>query len=224
MRAKKEIRFRLFAVFMAVLLFYAWTVLGSPDDQPVLRYYWVKAEKAFTASDSALGSRDYAIYVRSFYRHISRKGKTTHTDTSRVVFYYSAGQLDSQVTKTEDRVKERPIDISLPNLFKNEYVLSFFPNDTGGKELAIAFDHRSASASEPSGTAIIDRNSGLLRWLYTHYPNKIGYKRYSRSFRLTEHDGYVSPDSVWEVGTREGVFTNEYYRIETKIDSLVIVR
>ena len=33
---------------------------------------------------------------------------------------------------------------------------------------------------------------------------------------------YIFPDSIWEVGSREGIFSTENYRLETSISSILI--
>jgi hypothetical protein len=63
----------------------------------------------------------------------------------------------------------------------------------------------------------------LLRWLYLYYPSTSGVERLTRSFRFTEVEGYVFPDSIWEVGARSGIFSLEYYRLETGIVEIEVI-
>jgi len=114
--------------------------------------------------------------------------------------------------------------MTVPNVFAQASEFCFYPNDTGGVELALGFDHDVSLSQLPVGLAVIDRDRYLLRWLYLYYPEHLDYKRFSRSYRLTLQDGYVFPDSIWEVGARPGIFSPEYYRLETVITGITIYR
>jgi len=60
--------------------------------------------------------------------------------------------------------------------------------------------------------------------LYLFYPNRPDFKKFSLSFRFVEYQGHVFPDSIWEVGTKAGIFSTESYRVETAIEHLTIYR
>jgi hypothetical protein len=189
-----------------------------------MKYYWDRAAVSFVGHHPDSAGLSYTLKTTTFYRHVNKKGIVTSTDTTVARFYYSWGKFDSVTTTGTARVPVRKINLEYPNIFSTEYRLNFFPNDTGGPDLAIGFENDSAAKSTPVGLVVINRNTYQPKWLYLYYPNVAGYKRFTRSFRFTQRDNFNFPDSVWEVGAISGILTSEYYRIETKIDSISIIR
>lgn len=109
-------------------------------------------------------------------------------------------------------------------MFVDSFGHGFFPNDTGARELAISFENISSSDTLPSGIAVIDREEFTLLSAYLFYPREEGFKRLTRSFRFSDNAGFNFPDSVWEVAARQGIFSTEYYRLETKIKEIQLLR
>jgi hypothetical protein len=109
-------------------------------------------------------------------------------------------------------------------VFDQDYQFSFYPNDTGGKYLAIGFDTDSAGDPRPVGLAIIDRYEYSLHRLYLFYPHQAGYKRLSRTLHFVKHEGYIFPDSILELAARAGIFSTDHYRLETVISNIKINR
>ncbi len=191
---------------------------------PVLDFYTARSRATFESRDPVNHGLSFSLETFSLYKDLDNEGRIKSVDSARGTYFFSFGTLDSQkVDRVEsDRLKE--IDLLVPNVFAQASEFFFFPNDTGGAEMALGFDHDVSVSTLPVGLAIVDRDRYLLRWLYLFYPEYRDFERFSRSYRLVERDGYVFPDSIWEVGARRGVFSLEYYRLETAVTNITIYR
>ncbi len=204
------------------------TATGLADDSyggdPVLEFYCKQAASVSAESDPLENGVSFSLLTTSHCKRVASNGRITSIDTAIVRYWFSSGSLDSQVVEmaTSDGMVHQ--QFSVPDIFNAPYRYTFYPNDTGGELLAIGFDTPRADDSLPVGLVVIDRDSYLLRRVYLYYPNRKGYKRFSRCYRLSEHDGFLFPDSIWEVGAREGVFSTENYRLETRIDTVSVDR
>lgn len=214
----------------------AWTVLpvivlavmlsaaSKYDGDPVLEFYCERAAaESQNTSAYAKGVQVTAI-AHTLYKRVASNGSVTSVDTAVVRYWLTSGILDSQVVASSSGDDLPLVTFELPQVFSGAYRFTFFPNDPGGEMLSIGFDTPDDSTAQPVGLAVIDRDKYIMRRLYLHYPRLDGYKRLSRGFRLAEFDGYLFPDSVWEVGSKEGVLTTEHYRLEARIDSVSISR
>ena len=209
----------LFFILAALSLVYSQTV-----NDEVVDYYWGRASSVNQSRDPLEGGLNYSFIARSYYKKINKRGEVEFTDSVRTEYYYNWGKLDSSKTLEGNRDRFQNLDLSFPNIFASEYICYFFPNDTGGVDLAIGFDTDSAQDTRPVGLVLIDRNRYVLRWMYLFYPQKHSLDRFSRSFRFREYEGYVFPDSIWEVGKKQGIFTSENYRLETGVSDIKIYR
>lgn len=204
------------------------TATGFADDSyggdPVLEFYCTQAASVSAESDALRNGVSFSLLTTSHYKRVASNGRITSVDTAIVRYWFSSGSLDSQVveTATSDGIMHQRF--SVPDVFNAQYRYTFYPNDTGGELLAIGFDTPTVDDSLPAGLVVIDRDSYSLCRLYLYYPHREGYKRFSRCYRMSEHDGFLFPDSIWEVGAREGVFSTENYRLETRIDAVSVDR
>ncbi len=196
-------------------------VLADDEADPVVEYYWEKARTTFEANNPATANLQYTLTARTYYKHISRRGKMVKIDSAVVDYYCTGNEVDSLKMVSGDNSRFPNLDLTFTNILNMAYRHYTFPNDTGGIDLALGFDADSGS-NNPDGLIIIDRNRYLLRWLYLYYPAKPGYRRFTRSFRFTQVDSYVFPDSIWEVATRPGIFTDDSYRLETGVTDIKI--
>lgn len=188
----------------------------------VLQFYCTQAAKSQGSSVFTTGVQAAAT-VHSFYKRLASDGRTTSVDTAVVRYWFTGGVIDSQVVESSSSDGMPQVSFDLPQVFSADYLFTFFPNDPGGELLSIGFDTPDDTTTLPVGLAVIDRESYGLRRVYLHYPRLKGYKRLSRGFRLVEYGGYQFPDSVWEVGAKEGVISTEHFRLESRIDSVQIV-
>lgn len=209
------------AVGLAIVL--AAGSLWSEDPDPVLQFYWNSAAREAKAADPGPAGLSYVLTARTFCHRIGGGGRISATDTVTAEYHYTADHLDSIKTLTGNEACARKADLLAPYIFENRYALNLFPNDTGGPGLAIGLTSDSAAVAQPDGLMVINRNKYNLMNLYLYYPDKEGYRRFTRSFRFVEFEGYTFPDSVWEVGTRLGVFSSEDYRTETGITDIKII-
>jgi len=213
------------AAVCGVLMCVTLSLVAADDaENPILDFYVQRAEHAFTSRNPAETGVSYSFQAK-FYRKVIEKGGVTGSVDSAVIdYFYSWGKLDSLRPVSGDFERFKDTDLDYPDVFKMDYIYNLYPNDTGGQELAIGFDTRTAEDTLPTGLVIIDRELYYPMWLYLSYPNKVGYKRFTRSFRFTEVEGMTFADSVWEVGAKAGVFFSEYYRIETGITDITVSR
>ncbi len=197
--------------------------VGQSDDD-VLEFYCKRAEAVADSRDPLVHGLNFAVKIRSYYKRIGGRGQVTDIDSSFAELFFSFGQLDSLKRDTILSTRDIEIDIAYPKVFETDYEFSFYPNDTGGADLAIGFDTDTVLRDEPVGLAIIDRALYYYKWLYLHYPEKENYRRYSRSYRFHLQEGYLFPDSIWVVASDRGLLSNEDFRIETGISDIMIFR
>lgn len=196
--------------------------LAVAADNPVVDFYWEKARRVDKSRNPVETGATYSYIATSYYKKISRKGKVENIDSVRSEYFYSWGKLDSSKTLAGDPKKFKNLDLSVPDILDSDYDRYFFPNDTGGSELVIGFDTPTAGDPRPTGLLAIDRERYVLLWMDLFYPKKENYQRYTRSFRFTEVEGLVFPDSVWVVGAKRGIFFSENYRLETGIEDIKV--
>lgn len=218
-----HIRFQwtfLLVIALAVTL----SATSKYDGDQVLEFYCTQVEARSQDSNPFAPGVKVAATAHSFYKRVASDGHITSVDTAVVRYWFTGGLLDSQVVESSTWDGMPLITFESPRLFSGNYLFNFFPNDPGGEMLSIGFDTPDDSTATPVGLAVIDRDKYVLHRLYLHYARLDGYKRLSRGFRFAESDGFLFPDSIWEVGAKEGVLTTEHYRLESRIDSIIIGR
>ena len=196
----------------------------AAQNDPILDYYWSRARATLKSRDPRETGARFSFVGRTFQKKIGNKGETVSVDSATVVYYYSFGHLDSSSVLRGDPRRLRAIDLPFPNIFDSSYVIHDFPNDTGGSLIAIGFDTDTVGVRDPVGLAIMDRRTYVPRWAYLFYPNKAGYRRFTRSYRLIEEQGLIFPDSVWEVATKDEFLFSTTYRLETGISKITVYR
>lgn len=198
-------------------------IRGQDDPaDPVLDFYCRRAASVFRSTDPAQTGTAYSFRATSYYWRFEDGGAAKQTDSSVTDFYFSFGQLDSSKTRVETGDRFDLLDLSVPPIFDRQYLFNFFPNDTGGAEIAIGFDTDSIDAALPTGLAILNRDRYTLKRLYLSYPDVENHRRFSRGLRLVSVGGRIYPDSAWIIGAKYGVFSTDHYRIDTRIDSLKV--
>ena len=214
-----KFRSTIFILAGLVLLARLGTQAQAEEPDPIADYYWQKARAAAAQFDPNVAGVRYRVTARTFRHSIMRDGRIADTDTVVQTLYFTDGALDSAVVAGGESEQDIP-DLGLPAVFEMDVSPHLFPNDTGGVDLALGFRADSARLDLPDGLAIIDRYRYNLRSLYLGYPDRADYRRYSRCFRFVLVDGFVFPDSVWEVATKLGVFFTESYRLEIGITDI----
>jgi len=211
-------------VVVGVALLAGLSVSQQARDESVLRFYWDRARAVAATGDPIEHGARYSFEVTTYYKSIGKLGVVTLEDSLKEIRHYSFGNLDSTRILIPANRNSLTADLAVPRVFDSTYILNFFPNDTGGPEIAIGFEADSNHTEWPMGLAVLDRQLYSPRWLYLSYPRKSGYRHFSRSFRFTQADGYIFPDSVWEVGVIDGVLFTKSYRIETGVTNLKVYR
>lgn len=172
--------------------------------------------------DPAQSARSYSFLATSERYQVDKRGKLSRTDSVVVEYFYTGSIQDSQISRAGDTDRISNSSISFLNVFETDYHLNSFPNDTGGVDLAIGLIADSAETELPDGLVVIDRFSYELRRLYLSYPAEKGYKRFTRSYEFELVDGCIFPVFLLEVGTRQGVFNRENYRMETRLTGIKV--
>lgn len=196
-------------------------VIGQESDE-IMQYYWGKAKAEFQSNALSESSGKYQVFATTHYKHVDSDGIVTKIDSASVKYLMTGNKIDTFTVITGDNKRFFDLTFTINDFFDTAYYQFPYPNDTGGIDLAIGFDSDS-TVDLPDGFLIIDRNKYKLKWLYLYYTDKENYRRFSRSFRFAEFDSFIYPDSIWEVGTREGFLALENFRIETKVDSIILV-
>ena len=199
-------------------------VVAEDGPDPVLQYYWDHARAAYCRTNPDTSGICYSFTAKTYKHSVGEDGAIRKTDSVTQAYFYCGGNLDSVNTVTGDPGKFKRLDLNWPPVFESTYHLSFFPNDIGGPRLALRIWSDSTLEHQPEGLVVIDRNEYFPYSLYLFYPDKSGYRRFTRSFRFSMVDGFVFPDSVWEVATRLGVFFPESHRFETGISNVHVWR
>jgi hypothetical protein len=213
-----------FLVLSSVVLLSISLAASDDEPDPVLQYYWDHARAASRQTDPDSSGLCYRFTAKTFKRSVADDGRIRKTDSVVQNYFFCSGGLDSVTTLTGDGEKFRRLDLSYPPVFESSYHLSSFPNDIGGRQLAMRIWSDSTLSHQPDGMVVIDRNEYFPYALYLYYPDKSGYRRFTRSFRFVVVDGFVFPDSICEVATRLGVFSAESYRLETGISDIRVGR
>lgn len=210
----------------AVLSLYSmlYASLSSQEPDPVLKFYVSQADSTFEKSTLSRQSIKYSFEAATYFKSIGRGGAVKNIDSSIVRYFCNGTTLDSHVTQLQANHHLPEITFIYPNVFEESFEHKFFPNDIGGEDLAIGFSNDSTSDHLPDGIAVLDREEFNLKNLYMYFPDPEGYKRLTRSFRFSQFSGFTFPDSIWEVGAKQGIFSTEYYRLETKISNIQLLR
>jgi len=188
----------------------------------VLEFYCKQAAAESQKNNTFAGGLHVEVTAHSLFKRVGSDGRITSVDTAVICYWFTGGILDSQVVQRSTSDGIPPVTFVRPQVFSDDYLYTFFPNDPGGEMLSIGFDTPEDTMALPVGLAVISRDEYVLHRLYLHYPNIKGFKHLSRGFRLTDVGGYLFPDSIWEIGAKEGVFSTEQYRLETGVDSVIV--
>lgn len=194
----------------------------AAQEDRILNYYTNSSARVMDAVDSLLSNSRYSFDVFSCWEKLE-KGKVVHADTLKARLYYSGFELDSQTVelKTADRFEE--IDFFAPNVMAMDYSFNFYPNDTGGVDLAIGFDTDSLADPRPVGLAIIDRNLFYPHRLHLAYPSESTRENLTQTYSFSLQAGsFVFPDTVTDNVSQMGVLFQEHYRRTTAIDNFKV--
>jgi len=136
----------------------------------------------------------------------------------------TGSKIDSTQVVAEPTAEIPAPTFAFPNIFAESYIYNFFPNDVGDENIAIGFDTPGSEDTLPTGVAVIDREEYYLKRLHLYFQNPNGFKRLTRSYLLKEQNGFIFADSIWELSAKRGVFSTEYYRLDTDIGQLQLIR
>ena len=210
------------ALILAAILFI--TVPAQEETDPVLGFYVTQANKAFEKSELRSEEVRYTFLASSHYKQIGRGGIVERLDTAITRYFMSGSRIDSTQVVVEPTSEMPAPTFAFPNIFAESYIYNFFPNDIGEEDIAIGFDTRGSEDTLPAGLAVIDRAEYKLKRLHLYYQNPDGFKRLTRSYLLKEQNGFIFADSIWELNAKHGVFSTEYYRLDTDIGQLQLIR
>jgi hypothetical protein len=209
------------AIVIVVSIFIA-HVLSSDD--PILDFYRNSAGAEFVGRNPVVHGAAFSFRATSILKTIRDGGIATVSDSALVDYFYSFGKLDSTKTVVAPKSSVPSFELDATNIFSDSLIHSFFPNDTGGPELAIGFDSPSSESEAPNGIVVIDRSIYVTKRVYLFFPNKVGYKRLSRIYDFALHNEYLVPEVIVEQGALSGIFSTSYYRMETRLTNITVVR
>ncbi len=209
-------------LIIALGVFFSGEALLSSDEESVLQFYRNQARLACAEHSPVEQGVAYSFTATSYYKRRREEGGYRLVDSAVVTYYFTGAQPDSHKAIVPPSNKLKNIDFSYLNVFDLNYRFSFYPNDTGGTVLALGFDTDSLNDPRPDGLAIIDRYDYMLERLYLYYPQKEGYKRFSRIVHFTEYEGYLFPDTIEEVASKAGIFSTDHYHILTHIRDITV--
>ena len=210
-------------IFVAVLA-YMQPSVAQEETNNIVSYYAQRAKEVYQSRNPFLSGVAYSFDARTYYKLYDEHSKLFIADSSLSTYYISFENIDSIVVKVPPKEKIDSLDINYPNIFNNDYRYNFYPNDTGGKEISIGFESDEYVPRLPVGIAVLNRNYYYLTHLYLHYMHEIRIERESKSYRFKEIDGFIFPDSIWELKCHSGIFSVDYYRLETGITNIKIQR
>jgi hypothetical protein len=195
---------------------------AQAQEDRILTFYTSSSAKVMSAVDSLLASSRYSFDV--FCRHEQlERGKVVQSDTLIARYYFTGFQLDSQIVDIKTANRFDDLDFFAPNVMDMDYAFSFFPNDTGGVDLAIGFDTDSLNDPRPVGLAIINRDFHYPHRLHLSYPSESTRENFSQTFSFTLQAGsFVFPDTITDHVSEIGVLFPEHHRRITTIDNFRI--
>ena len=214
------------ALFLAVAIGIstAYTEQTGEDADPVLEFYVNQAEEAYVESDPYTRNLRFTFLAYSYYKQLGRKGIVERLDSVVTRYFMTGIQIDSTTIVVEATSNIPEPTFSYRNIFSDSFLHNFYPNDTGSADLAIGFDTPGFEETLPTGVAVIDREEYILKRLHMFFQNPVGFKRLTRSFLIKEQNGFIFPDSIWEIGAKQGVFSTDYYKLETNIQQVQLLR
>lgn len=210
------------ATIVIVIAILAVTALSSDDS--ILDFYCKSAGAEFVGRNPVARGAVFSFRANSILKTIGDGGISTVTDSGVTDYFYSFGNLDSTRVIVAPKSRMPVFEFDARNVFGDSLIHSFFPNDTGGPELAIGFDSPSLESDAPNGIVVINRSTYATNRLYLFFPNKVGYKRLSRIYDFAPHDEYLIPELIVEQGAISGIFTTSYYRMDTRLTDVKIIR
>ena len=199
-------------------------VAAQEETDEILNYYQKRANEVFKSRNPISAGLQFSFEATTYRETYDNDYNTVIVDSTIARYFYSFGELDSIITKVLSEKKIDPVDMSYPNIFDGSYLYNFYPNDTGGEELAIGYDSHDFDSTVPVGIALINRDRYFLTRLYMSFMHDEKIERSSKIFRFIIVEGFVFPDSIYEIKSRRSVFSTEYYRLETAISEIQIQR
>jgi hypothetical protein len=201
-------------IFAAFLSNWIPVFSASRNDSTVIRYYLENLDSVCAGQYIFNAGVPFTFTLNSIYQQTNYRGMVNKSDTAKLQFFFSGGRQDS--VKIIDSAKFDkniiPSSFAVPAVWRETYVYSFYPNDTGAGILAIGFDLPSGSTDHPVGFLTLDRNRYFLQSLFLGYVHKEGYREYSQTFRFKEFGEYYILQR-WEIDGSINTITGiKYFR------------
>ncbi len=220
----RENKYTWMSIVFVVALLCVKTAHAQNEVDDILIHYQTRASEVFDGRNPIVSGVSFSFEAKRYNLIYDQQMRKKIIDSTIAKYFYSFGELDSMVVLIEPKNSFDSLDVSYPNVFANNYTFNFFPNDTGGQNLAIGYDSHNFDVSLPVGMAIIDRERYFLKQLYLHFMAEKKIDRKSKVIRFVEHEGFVFPDSLWEIRVKSAIFSSEILRTETGITNIQIQR
>ena len=134
------------------------TSYTQDKEDDILNHYQTRASEVFDGRNPIVSGLKFSFEAKRYGLVYDKQMHKKIKDSTIAKYYYSFGELDSMVVLTKPKDSFDSLDILYPNIFADNYSFNFFPNDTGGQNLAIGYDSHNFDVSLPVGMAIIDRD------------------------------------------------------------------
>lgn len=221
--SNKKMRIKSLIIYVVVCLLVAAGMVLAEDDA-ILGYYADRAGSVFQSRNPIESGQAFSFRLVAYYRELNKQSEYELVDSAETRYFVSFGQVDSTEVIYKAKKELESFEINYPNIFKDDYIYNFYPNDSGGSELSIGFDSSPVDSTLPIGMVVIDRTNYYLRYLYLYYLADKKYKEQSFGYRFSEHDTFVYPDSVWIMKSERNFFSTTYFKYEYGIYDFKLIK
>ncbi len=178
-------RIFIFGILILWILVSFRAVSAADAADPVIRFYLNNLSYVFNQNYIFNSDSGFSCIVGSILETTDYRGRTDKIDTAVYQLFYDNGLMDSslllEAAKSEENVL--PGDFRPPQLWKENLLFDFYPNDTGAGPLAISFESDSMDSSDAVvGFINLDRNDFYIEALFLHYPNPENSERISEVY------------------------------------------
>lgn len=206
-----KILFRIILIFIAVMPFSK--AAGDNADSTAIQYYLQQARKTFETTYIFNLKRDFKCRAIAIATLTNYRGKLDQADTSVYEITYSNGRTCAMVAADTSQMAQNLIpDLAIPDMpWQLDCEYYFFPNDTGGSDIAIGFEPRDGmSKKAASGYITMDRYNYMIK-SYTIYMSKHPFSdRYSRVYTF-DYQNLLTQPIILERHWSEGGFWGRRY-------------
>ena len=177
--------FFIFGILVLCILASFRDVSAADTTDPVIRFYLDNLAYVFDQNYIFNSDTGFSCIVGSILETTDYRGRTDKIDTAVYQLFYDNKIMDSSLLLDSAKSKENalPDNFRPPQVWKENLLFDFYPNDTGAGPLAISFESNSMDSSNAVvGFINLDRNDFYVEALFLHYPNPENSERISEVY------------------------------------------